>query len=621
MTKVFKSNEVYLFGYHYPVLTDVNDSLGNQWAQKQVVGDYTKDSELYTSSYISSDHRGGVGIKDMVEEKDAARCWWSTLNLDFKGHLVLPPLVTDCGNPGTNDAAILVEYNNKLYAVFATDLRSWNDTTQWSDSIYTLTATPTSAVVHNNYLFLACGTDFERWDGASNCDSGANLTGSPVPSRYLLEWDGKLLNLDNNGRLRYSVDNGATWTNNAAGVLPAGYYTSLTLYRDSSGYALPYMGTKQGVYVLDFDAAKWTETGLSFPRHDYACMGMTAWRDGLYVPVGSGVYQFISSSSPTQITPMGPDRDYGLPREYRGNLIQILNEHNNLYALLDASSETPRDLYSAAPGWETVIYSNEGYSALLKFSGLGWSVVKMSGSGDAPATCALVANAYSSYRLWFAMGKKVYYIPLNINLQNPLEVSDYAFAASGEHIWPWFDADNSVIDKLALGVSVYAERTSADEYLLLYYGLDGDDNAWSLLTNSAFPDGKIDADGEAKFTFALDAGVNFKSIRFKAILYRGPDAAKSPDLKWLRLDYIKLTSPRWQYSFTIDCTRDYKHHTRGTLLNNLKAAAETKTLGDFVYKTIDGTSNTAKVRILSMKGSEKSGRVTEGIYQISLLAP
>jgi len=96
---VFRQKEIQLFGYYYPIISDIQDSLRQNFANKMVVGDYTKDSELDKSSVSWSDHTGGIGIKDMVEAKHANRCWFSTCELGYPGHLIPPPLAVNCGNP------------------------------------------------------------------------------------------------------------------------------------------------------------------------------------------------------------------------------------------------------------------------------------------------------------------------------------------------------------------------------------------------------------------------------------------------------------------------------------------------------------------------------------------
>ncbi len=623
MVTLTRRNEIYLFGFFYPALSDVQESLATSWAQKQVTGDYTKDSELFTSSLVSSDHRGGIGIKDMVESKDADRSYFSTCELGFKGHLILPSLSYDCTNPTTakTDCAILIEYNNLMYACFGTDVRTWNEGAQaWTASVHTLSATPTDAIVHKSKLYFACNTDFERFDG-TNWTNGATLSGTPKPTLYFNEWDEKLFILSNTGNLSYTINEGVAFTVHATSGLGAGMFTSLFNYRDVDDVILPHMGTKMGVYILDFASTKWLETELKFPQHDYACLGATRWRDAAFIPVGVGVYLYQTSANPAVITPMGPDRDYGLPSEYRGNIIKLLGEHNALYALIDATAEATRDLYLAMYEIDGVFYDNQGCSLALKWDGMGWSVVYASGTADEAMKTGTIATADGYYRLWFAVDKTVFYIPLNANLQNPLEMPESTYAASASHTWPWFDADNAVVDKMALAVSAYGAETSSTEYIMLYYGTDYDDSTWTLLTNTDFPDGKIDIDGETRFTFASDAGINFKAMRFKALFYRGSITTLSPDLRWLRLEYMKLTETKYSYTVVLDCTRDYRHKRAGTLLEALKTAANTKTLGDFGFRNVLGITEVKRTRMLSLKGVTVAGRVKEGQYSITLLEP
>lgn len=618
MVTVFKPREISLFGTYYPIVGPVRPVLASQFAEKQVVGDYTKDSELIASSWIISDQRGGIGIKDMAEVKDADRCWWSTCEVGYKGHIVLPVLVTDAGNPTPANPAVIREYSNELYVAFGTSVRKWVEgSSSWGSSLVTLVETPTDVIVHKSKLYYACGSDFERFDGSTWTD-GATL-GSAQKSRYFIEWDGKLFSLDNDGQLDYSTDEGVTWTASALSTLPLGYFTSLFLYRNVAGDIIIYMGTKQGLYALDFTNAKWIETELILPFHDYACHGATWWRDASYIPSGMAVYQYVTSN-PAVVSLMGMDRDYGLPGDYIGNIFKLLPGHNALYALLDATSLVDQDLYPAGQYGDTQIYDDIGFGAVMKWSGYGWSVVYLSGDTATKITAGAICTADDIYRLWFGADNKVFYVPLQVTIQNPLEVADFDFGASGEHITPWFDADNAVVDKLGNQFKAYVKDASATEYIMLYYGLDYDDDTWTLFTNSSFPDGQIDSDGEAEFTFASDAGLSFKAIRFKAELTRGSTTTVSPDLRWLRLTYIKLLDTKWGFSLRVDCSRNYRFKNARSLLSSLKTAVATQTLGEFTFKNGNG-SETHRVRIADMQGVEVGGKKSEGQYEVMLVAP
>ena len=619
MAAVFRTTEVSLFGTYFPIVGPIQQMLASQFAPKQVTGDYSKDSEQIASSWILQDSRGGIGIKDMMEVKDADRCWWSTAEIGYKGHLLLPVLVTNCGNPTAADPAVIIEYGNALYVAFGADVRKWNEgLAAFGSSLVTLVAAPTDGIVHKSKLYLAMGTDFERFDGSTWTD-GATLSGVAKASRYFIEWDSKLFRLDNNGALFYSTNEGVTWTASAVSTLPAGYFTSLFLYRDVAGDVIVYLGTKQGIYALDFVSAKWVETELVLPYHDYAAMGATWWRDAAYIGSGMALYRYVTSN-PAVVSLMGLDRDYGLPSGYVGNIIKLLPGHNALYALMDATTMLVQDLYPAGLYGDVQIYDNEGYSAVFRWDTFGWGVVYLGIAAGTPVKTGVVCTADDYYRLWFAMDNKVFYVPLQVTIQNPLEVADFLFGASAEHITPWFDADNAVIDKLGFKANGYVTGTSATEYAKLYYGLNYDDSPWTLLTTTAFPDGQIDADGEVEFTFASLAGVAFKAIRFKVELARGGTTSVSPDLRWLRLSYIKLLAAQWGFRAQLDCSRNYRFKSAKSLLAALKTAVETQTLGAFTFRNGNG-AETHQVRIASLEGVEVGGKRSEGIYSVALVAP
>ena len=92
MTSVYRRNEISLFGTYFPLVGPVSVLDAAEFANKQVIGDYTKDSERIGSSWIMSDARGGIGIKDMREygpdgrPLDVDRVWWSTSEINYNGH-------------------------------------------------------------------------------------------------------------------------------------------------------------------------------------------------------------------------------------------------------------------------------------------------------------------------------------------------------------------------------------------------------------------------------------------------------------------------------------------------------------------------------------------------------
>jgi hypothetical protein len=631
-TTVHRKNEISLFGDFYPIVGPVKPALASQFAQKQVIGDYTKDDELIASSWIISDQRGGIGIKDMEErgpdglQKDTDRCWFSTANINDKNHRTLPRLVTDTTNPTGSDPLILIEFQNVMYCAFGTAVYTWTEgSSTWTTASHTLPANPTDAIVYKNKLYFCCTSDFERYDGTT-WQTGTQL-GAAQTCVLAVEWDQKLFLLDATGQLDYSTDEGVTWLTNALSTLPNDSFTALFTFDDPQGADAIYLGTKEGPFYLDYDTAAWKKVQINLPFHRFNCKGADAFRDAAYFPTGLQVIQY--KAVPPTISVIGLDRDGGLPSEYTGSIVKILPGLNFLFAFVDATARTLRDLYPAGAYGDITIYDEEGFSAIFQWtpptadSKGGWTVAHLGSVAATPLTTGVVATANDIYRLWFAIDGSVSFMALQETLQNPKAVAQFPFALTSEHISPWFDADNSVIDKLAIEQTAYYEDLAPEdqEYAMLYYGFDYDEDIWTLFTNDDFPDGKIDANGETTFTLADDEGVAFKAYRLRELLFRrSADNTKSPDCRWLRLKYIKLLTPKFAYTVQIDCSRNYRNQTSRALLAKLKTALTTQTLGTFTFKD-RGASETHQCRIANMEGVEIGGRISDGLYNVQLVAP
>ena len=633
MVSVHRKNEISLFGNRYPIVGPVEQVLASVWPNKQVIGDYTKDSEQIASSWIVSNQTGGIGVKDMEEfgldgqQKDTDRCWFSTATINVKGHRTLPRLATSTTNPTGSEAKILIEFNNTMYCAFGTSVYTWTEVTStWTTASHSLPANPTDATVYKGKLYFCCTSDFERFDG-STWQTGAQL-GAAQKCILTVEWDEKLFMLDATGQLDYSVDEGVTWITNALSTEPTDSFTALFTYDDVAGGDAIYLGTKEGPFILNYDNAKWGTIGkLTLPFHRFNCKGANAFRNAAYFPSGMQVYEY--QADPYVLSAIGLDRDGGLPPEYTGSITKILAGHNYLFAFMDATATSLQDLYPSGDYWDTTIYDEEGFSAIFQYTPPsinakgGWSVAHLGAVAGTALGTGVVATADDNYRLWFAIDGTVKFMALQETLQNPKEVASFPFAPTSEHITPWFDADNAVIDKLGFELAAYYEDLASDnqEYVQLYIGLNYDEDTWTLLTNATYTDGKIDTSGETTFTFADDEGLAYKAVRFRELMFRRDgDDTKSPDCRWLRHKYIKLLEPKFAFSTQIDCSRNYRHRTSRAQLDSLKAALTTQTLGTFEFKN-SKASERHQVRIANMEGIEIGGRVSEGLYQVQLVAP
>ena len=632
MANVFRPREISLFDEFYPIIGEVQSENAAQFAEKQVFGDFTKESELIRSSWVISDQRGGIGVKDMDEVRDSDRVWWSTAHINTKGHLTQPPLMTDATNPTGADAQVLIEYDNNLYAVFGRDLRKRIEgSNSWGSTLGTLAGPPTDAIVHKSKLYFACGTDFNRYDGSTLTTGTALSDGGATAqtSRYFVEWDGKLYNLDDTGQMDLTFDQGVSWVADALSPLPTGSFTSLFLYHDgaSPSKVIIFMGTKLGLYQHDNGQTSWIETRLPLPYHDFNCKGVAWWRQWAFVSSGMAVYRLDAQSG--EIMPIGLDRDQGVPQEYAGNIVKLIAGHNFLFALVDATETASRDIYGAVQGggefgggglWNAIIREGTGYSYVARWDGYGWSILGLSSTSATPIIAGDVATAGDEYRIWFGMDRVVNYIELPTTLDNPVLVSTSKFAAKSEHISPWFDHNNEVETKLGVDFTGFYEKMTDDEYITLEYGLDGDDDTWIALINDDFPDGKIDKNGEYIFEIGSGAGVAFKAIRTRETLYRGSTNTLAPDRRWLRLSYVPLLVPKYAFTVQVDCRRNYRFRNTRAMVAALRTAEKSQTMGNFSFRN-QGSSENHRVRINRMPGAEIGGAKKAGVFEVSLVAP
>jgi hypothetical protein len=130
---VVEANEIFLNGVYYPTTKPVRSTLASIYPAKVVIGDTTKDSNLRSSVIAWSDWRGGIGINRMEGAGAVNRAWYSTCQLRYKNHLVLPGLATASSAPshGLTDANIgaINTYADEVYA-------AWNGSISEDAQIY-----------------------------------------------------------------------------------------------------------------------------------------------------------------------------------------------------------------------------------------------------------------------------------------------------------------------------------------------------------------------------------------------------------------------------------------------------------------------------------------------------
>jgi hypothetical protein len=720
---VVETNEIFLNGVYYPTTRPVRSTLASIYPAKVVIGDTTKDSQLRASIIAWSDWRGGIGVNRMEGGGETSRAWYSTCQLRYKNHLVLPGLVTESAIPahGLADATIgaintlsdevyafwngsisespkLYKYNNTgdvwnaetqsaldrvtdsiiftnaigvTYLVFAHYDTNGSGYTHKSDYTTTLdgaiNASATSVAVADASGLVAgemIKVDSEHMligsissntltvtrarnstAGASHLDAAAvsvEWTTDTTGTKFVTTWDERLWGISHDGQLWYATVVG-TEVNDAVLPLPDGSVTALFVARNALGIPIIYAATTRGLFAHNADNAMWESTQMDFPVHPDNGKGTLTWRDSVYIPSGNGIYKYINGNNAAVITIMGPDRDDGLPADSRGAIRNMAGSHNELLVGIDASA-APATISSTSIPYQwishqgsTVIPPNTGFSSILGYNDMGWEVKWQSGTEGKGFDSIHVSNAYSKYRVWWGHNDIVHFMDLPKDIINPSEVSEFAYAKSGIHETPWFNAGQSEVDKLALNLRIEAQDltynasstadTPLDEFVKVEYATNYSESYTTAV-------GKLDsntmdtgASGTHIYTFASGVGTGFRAIKFKLTLYRsaatstGLEKFNTPDVVSLTLEYRKKITAKWGHTVDVDLTNEYKGNVPKDLRSNLISAIESTTLVEFTFRDDSGGTRNYYVDVIGAQGMEFTGHDERGSTTIQVVEP
>ena len=620
--KVIKKNEVYLNGNYYPITRPVQQVLASIYPAKVTIGDTTRDSQARTSVISWADFRGGIGVERMEGATEVDRSWFSTCSLRYKRHLVLPAKTNSVSNSDATGESldILQEFNGALYGIWSNQkvykYNSGSDT--FGSALDTLPAVATDALEVRMggtlYLVIAHGTGYTYTSDASS------FTDDTADTKFLAFWNDKLWGISNTGQLWYASTLGSE-TNDAKLPLPDGHVTDLFVARNARGDPILYAMTNEGLYAHDATNALWVETQLALPFHNDNGKGSIRWRDSVYIPAGLSIYKYINGSNSAVVTVVGPDRDDGLPSDYRGKISKLIGTHNDLIAMVDGTL-TPGTVDMFATGESSVIDASTGYSTILGYNEVGWEVRWSAAGADRgkKITAGFVSDvggtltATNPYRMYWGFDGALYYQQLQSDVINPTQVTNYRYEDSvdGIHYTPWFSADQVEVDKLALKLKAETADCNSNQTVKIEYALDYVESYTTM--------GTITSNGITTYTFGSNVGTTFRSIQFKITLATNTIAA-SPDLISLTLEFRKKLNTKFGWSVHIDMNKAYKGSTSKSMRSNILSAIQSNTLLEFTYRDDSSANRNYYVDITNAQGLEETAYDERGTTQLLLTEP
>jgi hypothetical protein len=433
-------------------------------------------------------------------------------------------------------------------------------------------------------------------------------------AEYLAFWDDRLWGIDATGQLWFATAIG-TETNDARLPTEDNNVTGLHVERDSGGEPILYASTKTGLWAHDAANARFVKTELDTPFHNDAGLLTKRWRGKTYFPAGLSIYEYAPGPTAT-ISTMGPDRDDGLPSERKGTIVGIDASHNHLFALVDSTSAAAEEFDMFVDGGiadPEIMETAVGVSGILGWDGNGWGVIWESGSSEEAITSSLVSYAYSGYRFWWGQNRRVHYITLPVDIINPNETSDFEYAASATHDFPWLMVGQET-NGLVLRLRVEVANASSNETVQAQYALDFDDSSFTTL-------GSITSDGITTYEFpdsTTPTGTAFRAIRIRLNLARGSDVENSPDVIGVNLEWRKKLPAQYGWSVMLDLTETYSGRSPQQQRADIVTAMESNTLVEFTYRDDTGNDRNFYVDIVNMSGAEFTGHNETGKVALQL---
>lgn len=643
---VVRANEIYLGGHRFPTKGRVRVANIAVTPNPISFGDASRQGDTQVmSQLISITAAGGSGVYRANPRTDIERFWTSTADTRFRLQIGLPPLTYTLGRPAaltSEDPLLSCEYANIQYVVFAGGkLYRWNDaaaifndngtvTGGWSSLLATLTGNPTDAETFKDYLYFCYDTAMQKMVISGGVETISSVSGA---GRYMKVWDEKLWKVyqaSNVWTTAFTSAGGSSpeaWT--VGGILPSNVTpTQLTTFRNVAGDEVLALLTTTGLWLYDATTAKWRQTEVRIPtmRTGQRSVG-DIFRDGrLYFTMGNMGLIAVQPGNPFVVTPVGLDRDDGVPREESGRFVAIACDFNWIFALVDGSVDVVEDdMFSGlaqpfeAPAWPVA----EGLLTLRTFSG-SWATLWKSSATATPGFFLDVSGAYSRRRVYWGTDAQVYCMDLPEGVFNPRFNPTSKFSPGpAEHITSWYDYGSDVQRKVQGHFWMRTTGCSATEIISVYYQTDLNETSWTLLDT-------ITADGPGGMTELKPggfSGVQCRLIRFRFLLQRGSSADITPRIEFWAADFLRVLPATYAFVVMLDLSGSYNKNTPQQMIQILKDLSDpeiTPNMIQFSYQDdLTAEPQTFWGRISRLQGETVGGAPQrgEGWFQLSFMVP
>lgn len=349
-----------------------------------------------------------------------------------------------------------------------------------------------------------------------------------------------------------------------------------------------FVRSNKGLWSLDTTNEIAYRQEVNYPPLTNAGRAGMYWNANIYVSTGGG----ITKIAPSMATPIGPDMDDGLPSGYQGDVYDMIGVG-------------PWIVYCVNGG------TSDKSSIFKRHTNIGGNLqVYTTSAVDKAITCIhhSPSSMYTNGRLWFGEGTDIKYMMFPDTTSNVKQISTYEYVDDSDYFQLPIFRKLAAINKVALGVAAITHSCDANEYVSLYYGLNGAAATTSLGNFATSPRPTI-------LTFGSDLGTEFYRIQFAYKLIRGSTDTNSPELESLMFYWYPVISNLNVWTFRVRCTDRAADYT----LDQLEAIRDTATLVKF-YSSGDLNKTGYNVKLTNMPlifhHDDAGGR--EGFVQVEV---
>ena len=554
------------------------------------------DFEIYMADTSQANSQGGMAIS-------------STANVDLTGlastdiavtmiSTGAPPVIyLERGNAVAVDTWGAAAFNTLYYCTLTRPAS--NDTVTlkiYSDSarttlLDTLTVTGYSTT---KYRYIYGFINYNSATGGQNFDGYVQNLVLWRRTGYMADFANKLYFISPTGK-RVSYSTAKDIKDYSGGFELAGNFG--TVYKMFSGKLLAdqtpvlyFISNRGGLRSLDITNEISYPQEIRYPPTTYAGHCGMYWNANIWVGTGAGIFKI----APGMATPIGPDKDDGLPSGYQGDIYDMLGVGNWLVFCVNGGS-------------------SDKSSILKRNASLGGNLqVYTTSAINNPIACMLhsPSSLYSPGRLWFGEGTNVKYMMFPDTTANVKQISTYQYVDdSGYGKFPIF-RKLAAISKVALGVAAITKSCDANEYIEVFYGLNGAAPTTSL---GIFNDSPTDT----ILTFGGGLGLEFYTIQFAIKLFRGGTNTNSPELESLMFYYYATPATINGWLFHILATED----DADEIISEFEAIRDTNLLVVF-NETGDSLktdfNHNVKLTTMPLRFSVENQAMREGFIEIDV---